>query len=180
MKQIIDALLNKKIGIFPCDTVWGIIGILDDSVAKTIQEIKHRKNPKPLICLIKDKNQLEKYAKNITGYTYDIINDQWPGSLSIIVNKADSISNTVTAGKESVCLRVPDFEPLNQLLNEIDQPIISTSCNLTNKEIPKKIEQIDPLIIDNISFFYDKAEPKEGVASKIIDCTGNNPIVVRQ
>ena len=179
MKQIIDALLNKKIGIFPCDTVWGLIGILDDSVAKTIQEIKHRKDPKPLICLIKDKGQLKKYARDITDYTYDIINDQWPGPVSIIVNKTEQVSNAVTAGKETICLRVPDFSPLNQLLNEIKQPIISTSCNLTTQETPKKIEQIDPFIISNTSFIYDKDEPKEGVASKIIDCTGKSPIVIR-
>ena len=180
MKLIIDKLLEKKVGIFPCDTVWGLIGILDDSVAKKIQEIKHRKDPKPLICLIKDKHQLEKYATNISPFTYEIIEEEWPGPLSIIVKKREVVSDAVTAGKDTICLRVPRFEPLNQLLDELDQPIISTSCNITNQTTPDILENIDPEIKSRCTFIYDKVEPKEGAATKIIDCTGVSPKIIRQ
>ena len=180
MKEIINDLMEKKIGVFPCDTVWGLVGVLDDKVAKKIQEIKHRKEPKPLICLLKNKNELEKYASELTEYTHDLIEQNWPGPLSIIVKKREVISNQITAGKDTICFRVPNFEPLNHLLNQIDRPLISTSCNLEGQSTIQSIDQIDPLIISEVSFIYDKAVPKEGVASKIIECTGPEPKVLRK
>ncbi|MBT5856024.1 L-threonylcarbamoyladenylate synthase [bacterium] len=175
--EVSTALQNGQVGLFPCDTIWGIIGTL--ATADTIRNIKQRSKQSPFICLIPSTKHLATVSLPIATEYETELNKWWPGPVTIIAPKSPSIPNTVTAGKSSIAIRVPKFQPLNELLNQLNAPLISTSANISGTSHPLSISDISPELLDACGFIYDACEPGSNTPSTIIDCTSYPPKTLR-
>lgn len=176
MTEYIEKLKLNEIGILPHDTIPGIIARMTETNAKKILEIKKRSIKKGFIILIPNKNHLNNLVPEIKHQTEKLIEKYWPGPLTIIFNKMPSISTIISGSKQTIAIRYPKHKLLNNILESLNEPLITTSANITNepyisKELLSKIDFIHPDI--------DPATPK-GISSTIIDGTKDSLPILRQ
>lgn len=182
-KDIIDVakrLHNKEVGIFPCDTIWGLIGVLDEGVMDRIYDIKQREPNRPFLLLLPHIRFLDHFIDEITQEHQELMRKYWPGPLTLIFNKKASVSDKVSAGKPTIGVRLPEFLPLNYLLLLLDKPIISTSVNLSHMPSSLDPETFPEEIVSQVDFTYTGVSPRLGTESDIVDGTVSPYKVLRK
>ncbi|MFC1617522.1 L-threonylcarbamoyladenylate synthase, partial [Candidatus Margulisiibacteriota bacterium] len=147
LNKICDDLKAKKIGVFPCDTIWGLIGIMDLEVIQKVFELKKRDQNQPFLILIPNIKTLTTLAEEIPDCAKELIKKYWPGPLTIIFKKNKAIDPKFTAQKDTIAIRYPKFIPLNFLLDKINRPLISTSVNISKHEAISSLKDIPNSIL---------------------------------
>lgn len=175
--EAIEVMADGGVILYPTDTIYGLgADIFNKNAVKRIFEIKRRVPYKPLSILLSSKESIGLVAK-IDSDSLKVIDEYLPGQYTLILNKTDVVSRTVTGGLDKVGVRVPDCELACELAKIF--PIISTSANISNKTTlnnPKAIlEQLDcdvDLVID--------VGQIENSPSTIIDLTENKPNFIKR
>ena len=154
--KIANIINNGGIVIIPTDTVYGIScdATNIESVNK-VYELKNRDYSKPMIVLVSSPTMLKKYCKNITELENKLIETYFPGELTIILKKNSLIPDIVTSGKEEVAIRIPNNKDLLSLIDKLNRPIISTSANISQKEVITSPSLLEDSIKNNVDYIYD-------------------------
>ncbi|MCD7779500.1 MAG: threonylcarbamoyl-AMP synthase [Candidatus Gastranaerophilales bacterium] len=183
VKELNKTLKSGGVISFVTDTVWGI-GCLPNSQkgADKIYEIKGRDKSKPLILMSNSIDYLRPYVKNIPLKAEDLINNYFPGALTIILNKSDKTPDFITSGKNTVGIRVPDNNFFKKLCSVIDGHVLATtSANLSNHPSSKTYEQAKASIgklVDII--FKDGGFICNGLESTVISVENDTITILRQ
>lgn len=137
----VKAIKEGKVIVYPTDTIYGIGGdALSPNVARNIFEIKGRPQERAMIVLVKDIAMARKYAY-IDLWTESVLARLWPGPVSVVLQRKESIPAEVAGGGETVALRMPGTPFLEEVLKQVDRPIIATSANISGTgEVPRTIE----------------------------------------
>lgn len=165
VQMIGKRLRDGKVGIFPCDTIYGLCGIADPAVAERLYEVKRRPASKSFITLMTK----EQVAASGLIVPQDILGI-WPAPLTAIL--ADKDGNTKA-------VRVPS-DPFIQALLPVSGPIFSTSVNISGEKSLLTFSDILPVFSESVDFIVENDEIKGGVASTLIDATHHPYKVLRQ
>ena len=166
LDSVCQHLLDHQIGIIEHDTVPGIVGIATIDNAKKIQTIKQRSESKGFIILIPSIDHLNNLAINISESAHQLINTYWPGPLTIILEKHPDISTVISGQKTTIAIRCPNHPGLSELLKKLNQPILSTSANISGET------NISEKLLSAVDFTYGNIQKTEtNIASTIIDAT---------
>lgn len=174
--SIIKQLKNNQIGIIEHDTVPGIIALMSEENAKRINNIKSRDENKGFIILIPNESYLEQLTSSIPSAAAPLISAFWPGPLTLILKKHPTIPSLITGNKHTIAVRYPNHPILNNILNELNEPVISTSANISGQIC------ISNKLMQNIDFTYGKIDQinSEVLASTIVDITQKPIKILRQ
>lgn len=155
--EISTLLLNKKIGIIPTDTIYGVHCLANDSdLINMVYAIKERPTEKKFITLISNVNQLDSLNLDITDLHKDLMKNKWPGRNTIIFENPEGTT---------LSFRLPDNTFLQELIN-ITGPLISTSANKHGEPNVKNIEEAEKVFGKEIDFYVDGGN-LEGMASSV-------------
>ncbi len=180
ISEAIKFLNNDDVIGFPTETVYGLAGNIYSVVAiNKIFEVKKRPNFNPLIIHLKNVDQLPLVAKNIPKKAILLAQKFWPGSLTLILPKQDSISNLITANKPTVAVRVPNHEVALSLLNQLSFPLAAPSANPFMAISPTSAEQVERYFSSQIPMVLQGGFCKKGVESTIIGFENNEPVLYR-
>ena len=125
---------NGGLVIFPTETVYGIgANGLDKNAIKKIYEAKQRPLNKPISLLVSNIDMIESVAKDITDIEYAIIKKFFPGPLTIILKKKEIIPDILTAGSDTIGIRMPANDIALNLINYAGVPIATPSANISGK-----------------------------------------------
>ncbi|MBU8905872.1 threonylcarbamoyl-AMP synthase [Desertibacillus haloalkaliphilus] len=165
---------------FPTETVYGLGGnaLEDDAIAK-IFEAKGRPSDNPLIVHIATKQQVEELAADIPEMASKLMDAFWPGPLTLILRKQAAIAEKVTAGLDTVALRMPDHPVALALLEVAGVPVAAPSANLSGKPSPTTARHVDRDLHGKIAGIVDGGATGIGVESTVVDCTGDVAMVLR-
>lgn len=179
MKEIDEVIKNGGVVIMPTDTIYGIIADATNEYAiQRVYEMKKRNENKPMLMLVNSIEMLEKYVSSINDIERKLIDELWPGALTIIFKKRN-VSDLLTGGLDTVGIRFPDNELLIDIMNELNVPLLSTSVNVSGDESATCINNINKLILDNVDYVYDIGECK-GEPSTIVVVDNNELKVLRE
>jgi L-threonylcarbamoyladenylate synthase len=174
------ALRNNQIIGLPTETVYGLAGnIYSEAAILEIYRIKQRPLYNPLIVHIKHADELQKIAKEIPEAAYVLAKAFWPGALTLLLKKQASIPDVVTAGKDTVAVRMPNHPMALALLQSIDFPVAAPSANPFGKISPTKAQHVEDYFGDTIGLVLDGGICCTGVESTIVGFDGNKTIVYR-
>lgn len=179
--QIAKACQFLKSGgvvIFPTDTVWGIGAAISSphGIAK-LYRIKKREPKKPTALLVSDLNMAKRYGV-INDTASQLASQHWPGALTLIVKTKANVPSTVTGNSDTVGLRAPDHHLATQLIQSLDQPIVTASANFASLQPAATKDQLDPNLVNLADFVLD-GEAKGQPASTIVDTTHSNLRIIR-
>lgn len=164
----------------PTDTTYGIIcDATNIEAVKKVYEAKNRDFSKPLILLVSDILMLKDYVKGIDSLTQEIINNYWPGPLSILFLKNAKISDLVTAQSPYVAIRIPKSKYLMELIQKIGKPIVATSANISGSNVILNINEIAENLKKKVDFIVDGGTIKSE-ASTLIKIENNQIFILRE
>lgn len=155
---IVAALKEGKVGILPCDTIYGISALAIKETAERIYEIKRRPANKNFIALL----SLDEARSGLYDIPSEIIS-AWPAPLTAIVNGRDGVTHA---------LRVPKDDYLLKLL-PLTGPIWSTSVNFSGEPSLTSFEEIRKTFLPLLDFAVVRSDEKtlSALPSTLIDCT---------
>ena len=178
----VEKLKKGNIGIFPTDTVYGIgCDALNVNALKKLYEVKKRNYNKPINILISDINMIYKFTKNINNIHKKLIENFWPGSLTIVFDKSEIIPNILTSNLNTVGIRMPDNKICLNLINAFGSPLATSSANIS-EEYPSTSISNDLINTFNnkVSFIINSGPSKLCVPSTIVKVENNEIIILRK
>ena len=181
LKLAAKALHKGQLVSFPTETVYGLgADATNDKAVASIYEAKGRPSFNPLIAHI----ATIEMAKDIASFTplaEKIADNFWPGAVTLILplKVPSTISKLVTAGLDTIALRIPAPEIARELLQLTGLPIAAPSANLSGGISPTVASHVEADLGDKCAYILDGGACEQGLESTIIDCTGDKAIILR-
>jgi L-threonylcarbamoyladenylate synthase len=176
------AQMIKKGGLvaFPTETVYGLGGdVFNERALEGIFRAKGRPADNPLIVHIADLAQIELLVRYFLYPAARLIDAFFPGPLTLVLPKSDKVSPLVTAGLDSVGVRMPGSSSAQQFLRLCETPVAAPSANLSGRPSPTTWEAVREDLDGLIDCILQGEETEVGLESTVVDCTGEVPLVLR-
>lgn len=165
---------------FPTETVYGLGGnALDPKASMKIYAAKGRPSDNPLIVHIADIKDLAKITTEIPEGARIIAEKYWPGPLTMILPKADSVPKETTGGLDSVAVRFPSDRIAQELIKAAGGFVAAPSANTSGRPSPTMAEHVEEDLGDAIEMIIDGGQVGIGLESTIVDFTEDVPVVLR-
>jgi L-threonylcarbamoyladenylate synthase len=165
---------------FPTETVYGLAGnAFSEKAIFSIFDLKKRPLNNPFIVHIGSIHQLEGIVREIPPKAIKLINQFWPGPLTLLLKKSAKISDLVTAGQDTVAVRIPNHTLALDLLNSIDFPLVAPSANPYQSISPTAPEHVESYFGNEIPLILDGGPCNKGLESTIVGFEGDQVIVYR-
>ena len=169
IKEAANSIKNGELVLFPTETVYGIgANALDANAVSKIFKAKGRAGDNPLIVHISNLKMLENLVQDIGKTEKKLMENFWPGPLTIILNKKECIPYNVTAGLETVGIRFPSNKIAQDLIEFSELPIAAPSANISGKPSGTKIEDIIGELDGKVDYILDAGITDIGVESTVI------------
>ena len=165
------ALLLKKgeIGAIPTETVYGLAAdATNEKAVSKIFEVKGRPSDNPLIVHVSDSSMINLFAEDIPSTVYKLANKFWPGPLTIVLHKKNIIPSIVTAGLDTIALRVPANDATRKLISLCGKPLAAPSANLSGYPSPTTAKHVLKDLDGKISAIVDGGPCTIGLESTVI------------
>ena len=175
-----NILKNGGLVAFPTETVYGLGGnALDPKASMKIYAAKGRPSDNPLIVHIADIKDLAKITTEIPEGARILAEKYWPGPLTMILPKADSVPKETTGGLDSVAVRFPSDRIAQELIKAAGGFVAAPSANTSGRPSPTMAEHVEEDLGDAIEMIIDGGQVGIGLESTIVDFTEDVPVVLR-
>lgn len=187
IKEAAEALKNGEIAAIPTETVYGLAAnALSETAVEKIFQAKGRPQNNPLIVHISEIEQMELYARP-DSRAFLLAEKFWPGPLTMIMPKRDIIPDKVTAGLDSVAIRMPSDTIARKIISLAGVPLAAPSANLSGKPSPTKAEHVRNDYLDKtdknrtplLRWIIDGGECTCGVESTVVSLLDQTPVLLR-
>ncbi|MDY0404553.1 L-threonylcarbamoyladenylate synthase [Virgibacillus sp. 179-BFC.A HS] len=175
------SLLKKGETIaFPTETVYGLgADATNPEAVNKIFAAKGRPQDNPLIAHVATKEQLLRLVYNVPDYAAQLMDAFSPGPLTYVLKTSGVCADNVTAGQETIGVRMPSHPVAQALLKACDIPIAAPSANLSGKPSPTTAVHVWEDLQGKIAGVVDGGPTGFGVESTVLDCTQEIPVILR-
>ena len=178
--KAVSILNNEDVVAIPTETVYGLAGnIYSKKAIKTIFKTKNRPFFNPLIVHIPSVNALPKIVSYIPEKAKLLAKAFWPGPLTLVLKKKSTIPDLITAGKDTVAVRVPNHPITLKLLQHLDFPLAAPSANPFGSISPTCAQHVEGYFKNTIKLILDGGSCQKGIESTIIGFENDTPVVYR-
>ncbi|WP_297096913.1 L-threonylcarbamoyladenylate synthase [uncultured Draconibacterium sp.] len=183
IRKVVDVLRDGGVIVYPTDTVYGLgCDITNQKAVEKVARYKGiqvEKNNFSFIC--SDFSHLSDYTKPIPSHIFKLIRKNLPGPFTFILNANNNVPRYFKGKKKTVGIRIPDNNIIREIVRELGNPILSSSVHdddeileyTTDPElIHEKFAELAEIVVDG-GF-------GELIPSTIVDCTSDEPTLIRQ
>lgn len=174
-------LAQGELVAFPTETVYGLgADATNDKAVASIFEAKGRPQFNPLIAHIPVLEWAEDFAE-ISNTALSLAERFWPGPMTLVMNRKENcpVSYLVSAGLDSVAVRMPSHPFARELISCAGVPIAAPSANISGTVSPTTAEHVRQGLEDRISLIIDGGSCRVGVESTVLDVRGERPVLLR-
>jgi L-threonylcarbamoyladenylate synthase len=165
---------------FPTETVYGLGADAFNPIAVArIFEVKKRPHFDPLIVHVASRSDLDKLVSEIPSDANKVVEQFWPGPLTIVLLKKEEVPEIVTSGLPTVAVRMPRHPMALSLIGHAGSPIVGPSANPFGYLSPTTAEHVRDQLGDQIDFILDGGPCEIGVESTIVSFSGTKPKLLR-
>ncbi|MEZ4682199.1 MAG: L-threonylcarbamoyladenylate synthase [Caldilineaceae bacterium] len=180
LQEAADILVAGRLVAFPTETVYGLGANASDATAVArIFAAKGRPASDPLIVHLYSLAQLEQVAVQIPEIAWELTHHFWPGPLTLVLPKHPSIPANVSAGLETVAVRMPNHRVPYLLLKLADCPVAAPSANRFARPSPTLAQHVLDDLADKIELILDAGPTTIGLESTVLDLTEAIPTILR-
>lgn len=180
IKIAAEVIKKGNLVAFPTETVYGLgaDALNEEAVAKIFQA-KGRPFNDPLIVHIADIKELNRLFKYTPLVALKLAKAFWPGPLTLVLKKSELVSDIITAGLNTVAIRMPANNIALSLIREAKTPIVAPSANLFGRTSPTNAQHVADDLDGKIEMIIDGGKTKVGVESTVLDITAKPIQVLR-
>lgn len=176
-----NVIRNKGTVVFPTETVYGLgANALSGEAVKGIFAAKGRPCDNPLIAHISSTDMLlYLIGSPLSDKAGLLIDKYWPGPLTLIFNKSGKVPDEVTAGLDTIAVRMPDNRIALELIKRCELPIAAPSANISGKPSPTLPEHAISDMRGKVDMILCGSKTRVGVESTILDLSGDTAVLLR-
>ena len=178
VEKLAKLVLGGDIVVFPCDTLWGLVGLFEVDVWARIHELKRRPESKPFVVLVPGLGVLEGLVSGVNPVQRRLMSDFWPGPLTIVFDAHADVRMKFGVG--TIALRYPKFEVLNRLLDLVGRPLISTSVNLAGEPAATSVSGVSASIRRGVDHVFEGADPLYHRPSTLVKVVDGEVVLLRE
>jgi L-threonylcarbamoyladenylate synthase len=175
-----ELLQQNETVVFPTETVYGLgANALSDEAVIKIFQAKGRPSDNPLIVHIADEHQLEDLVKDIPEVARQCMQAFWPGPLTLVMKKQNNISQYVTAGLDTVGIRMPHHPVALRMIREAGVAVAAPSANRSGRPSPTTAQHVFEDLNGKVPLILDGGSTEVGLESTVLDVTVTPPLILR-
>ncbi len=174
------AIRQGRLIVLPTDTVYGIAAdaFSPDSV-RALLEAKGRGREMPPPVLVSAATTLDALAVGIPSYARALVEEFWPGALTIVCRQQSSLQWDLGETRGTVAVRMPDDEIALAVL-ERTGPLAVSSANLSGRPAARDADEAEAMLGEHVEVIVDAGTTLGAEASTIVDCTGSQGRILRR
>ena len=175
-----ELIRQGKLVAFPTETVYGLgANAFDEQAVLSTFTAKGRPSDNPLIVHIYDKSQVWQIAREVSADAQKIIDQIMPASITIVLPKRANISNAITAGLDTVAIRMPKSLQARKFLQACQVPVTAPSANTSSRPSPTTWQRVAEDMDGKISAILCGEPCQVGIESTVLDLTHDQPLILR-
>ena len=180
IREAAEIIKRGGIVAFPTETVYGLgADAFNPLAVARVFEVKRRPNFDPLIVHVASNNDLDKLVIEIPSDAKRLMEQFWPGPLTVVLLKKEDVPEIVTSGLPTVAIRMPKHPMTLSLISLVGSPIVGPSANPFGYLSPTTAEHVREQLGDQIDFILDGGPCEVGVESTIVSFFEKRPMLLR-
>lgn len=180
LKEAAEIIKKGGLVVFPTETVYGLgADAFNDDACDKIFAAKGRPQDNPLIVHIHEVDSLKKLVDEVPENAKILADRFWPGPLTMIMNKNSEVPYKVTAGLETVAIRLPNNKIARELIRLSGTCIAAPSANTSGKPSPTSAAHVIDDLYGKVDMIIDGGSCSVGLESSVVDVTVDIPMVLR-
>ena len=178
--EAVELLQQGHLVAIPTETVYGLAAHFScESAISSIFTAKQRPLDNPLIVHISALEQIGQLALSPSALFFQLAEAFFPGPLTIIVKRHPGLSRLISAGLESVAIRMPSHPIAKELIHMLKAPVVAPSANLSGRPSATNVQHVLDDFDQKISAVIDGGQTDLGTESTVISLLSNPPVILR-
>lgn len=175
-----ELIRKGQLVAFPTETVYGLgANALDVTAVKSTYVAKGRPSDNPLIVHVHCKQQIYEIAAEVNADAEKIIDKLMPASLTVVLPKKKVVDDCITAGLNTVAIRMPVSRQARKFLSACKVPVTAPSANVSGRPSPTTWQRVGEDMDGKIAAILCGEPCKVGIESTVLDLSGSCPVVLR-
>lgn len=175
-----DLLRTGRLVAFPTETVYGLGANATDAAAvDKIFQAKGRPADNPLIVHVADRGAVDEIAATVPPKAMQLMEQFWPGPLTLVLPKLPVIPDNVTCGLDTVAVRMPNHPVALGLIRAAGVPVAAPSANRSGRPSPTTADHVLDDLAGRVDLVLDGGETGVGLESTVLDVTVDPPVLLR-
>lgn len=180
LPKVVDGVREGQLVVLPTDTVYGIgADAFSAEAVRSLLAAKGRGREMPPPVLVAEARTVDGLATDVPDWARALIADYWPGPLTLVLPAQPSLMWDLGETRGTVALRMPDDEVALAILREVG-PMAVSSANRTGNPASRTVLDAAAQLGATVTFYLDGGPSRGGLASTIVDCTGAEPVILRE
>jgi len=180
IRQAAELLCLGEVVAFPTETVYGLgANALDPQAVEKIFLAKGRPSDNPLIVHIAGMDGLLPLVREIPAAARLLMDHFWPGPLTLIFPKSPQVPDSVTAGLDTVAVRMPSHPVALALIRQAGVPVAAPSANVSGRPSPTNGRHVWEDLDGRVAMVLDGGATEVGLESTVLDMTRQPPMILR-
>jgi len=180
LDQAAEILRSGGLVAFPTETVYGLgANALDKTAVEAIYRAKGRPSDNPLIIHISDAAAVKDLTENIPETAQALMDAFWPGPLTLVMPRSQLVPDIVTAGLDTVAVRMPSHPIASALIRKAGVPVAAPSANSSGRPSPTLAKHVIEDLMGKVDVIIDGGNAEVGVESTVLDITVIPPVILR-
>jgi L-threonylcarbamoyladenylate synthase len=181
LQRALELLERGEIVAVPTDTVYGIAADgMNPNAVERIFAAKERPSHKAIILLLADYEDIERVAVYVSPTARRLAERFWPGGLTLVVRARPELPANLRAETDTIGVRLPDADIPRELARLLDNPLATTSANISGGANPQTAQDVLRDLQGRIALVLDGGPTRANVASTVLDCTVEPPRLLRE
>lgn len=174
-----EAVRGGEVVVLPTDTVYGVgVDAFAADAVTAVLTAKGRGREMPLPVLVPNPQTVDGLAAEVPAYARDLIKAFWPGPLTLVLRAQSSLMWDLGDTNGTVALRMPRNDTALRLLTDVG-PMAVTSANVSGQPPATTILEAASQLGSSVSVYLEAGPSTGGLASTILDCTSESPVILR-
>jgi L-threonylcarbamoyladenylate synthase len=176
----VTAIQAGGVVALPTDTLYALaVDPRSSSAVGRLFVSKRRPQDRPIPLIAGSLEQVRDGVGTLTPLAERLALEYWPGPLTLIIPASPALSPAIHLGTGNVAVRVPDHAVARALALAVGHALTSTSANVSGRDAAATADEVALALSDEVDVLIDAGPAPGGLASTIVDVTGQAPILVR-
>ena len=176
-----ETITRGGIIAFRTDTLYGLgVDPFNTDAIHKLKQLKGREEGKPILIVISERDQLARFIKEPSAAFNHLAKTFWAGPLTLIGKANESVPRDITAGTETVGVRLPDDDRVRALVSACGSALTATSANPSTLAPARNAQTVDDYFGEAIDLIVDDGEAKTDRPSTVVDVSGSEAKLIRE